>query len=82
MCRSLPRIAIQTTILYLTWVEESDNVHFITMELIEGEALDRLISSSGLPADKIIEIAGAVAEALSAAHEKGIVHRDLKPANV
>ncbi len=63
-------------------VEESHNVHFITMELIEGQPLDRLISGNGLPSDRIIEIAGAVAEALSAAHEKGIVHRDLKPANV
>jgi TolB-like protein/Tfp pilus assembly protein PilF len=63
-------------------VEESDNVHFITMELLEGEPLDRLISANGLPSDRIIEIAGAIAEALAAAHEKGIVHRDLKPANV
>jgi serine/threonine protein kinase/tetratricopeptide (TPR) repeat protein len=63
-------------------VEESDNVHFITMELIEGQSLDRLISAKGLPADRIIEIAGAIAEALAAAHEKGIVHRDLKPANI
>ncbi len=63
-------------------VEEFDNVNFITMELIEGEPLDRLISANGLPSDRLIEIAGAVAEALAAAHEKGIVHRDLKPANV
>src|ERR1700682_4742468 len=52
-------------------VEESDNVHFITMELLEGEPLDRLISANGLPSDRIIEIAGAIAEALAAAHEKG-----------
>ncbi|MGH9495578.1 MAG: protein kinase domain-containing protein [Candidatus Sulfotelmatobacter sp.] len=63
-------------------VEESDGVHFLTMELIEGQSLDRMISSNGLPADRVIEIASAMAEALSAAHEKGIVHRDLKPANV
>ncbi len=63
-------------------VEEADGVHFITMELIEGQPLDRLISANGLPEDRIIEIAGAIAEALAAAHDKGIVHRDLKPANV
>jgi serine/threonine protein kinase len=63
-------------------VEESDGVHFITMELIEGQTLDRLISANGLPVDRIIEIARSIAEALAAAHEKGIVHRDLKPANV
>jgi len=63
-------------------VEESDGVHFLTMQLVEGEPLDRLIPEGGLPVDRILEIATALAEALAAAHEKGIVHRDLKPANV
>ncbi len=63
-------------------VEESDGVHFLTMQLVEGQPLDRLIPASGLPADQIVEIAGALGDALAAAHEKGIVHRDLKPANV
>src|SRR5882672_7661654 len=63
-------------------VEDFDGVHFLTMQLVEGLPLDRLISPNGLPVDQIIAIAGSLAAALAAAHEKGIVHRDLKPANV
>jgi eukaryotic-like serine/threonine-protein kinase len=63
-------------------VEEHEGVQFLTMQLVDGEQLDRVIPEDGLPLERVIAIATALAEALAAAHDKGIVHRDLKPANV
>ena len=63
-------------------IEEADGVRFITMELVEGRTLDRVIPPSGLSVAQLFAIAIALADALSAAHRKQITHRDFKPANV
>jgi TolB-like protein/Tfp pilus assembly protein PilF len=63
-------------------VEESAGTRFLAMELVEGESLDMLIATGGLSLSRFFDIATPLAEALSAAHERGIVHRDLKPNNV
>ncbi len=63
-------------------VEESGGTRFLTMELVEGESLDHVVAAGPLPVPRVLDIGIALADALSAAHERRIVHRDLKPANV
>jgi eukaryotic-like serine/threonine-protein kinase len=69
-------------IVTLYSVEEAGGVHFLTMELVEGETLAPRIVPGGLPADEILRLALPLAGAVAAAHTQGITHRDLKPANV
>lgn len=56
---------------------------FITMELLEGQILERLISRDApLPLARIRFFLAEIAAGLQEAHALGIVHRDLKPSNV
>ena len=61
-------------------VEEVGGVPFLTMELVEGTPLNRLILPGGFELTELLAIAIPIAEALAAAHPL-IVHRDLKPPN-
>jgi TolB-like protein/Flp pilus assembly protein TadD len=63
-------------------VEEEDDLHFLTMQLVEGRPLSETIPQDGMSLDALFDIAIPLSEALAAAHEAGVVHRDLKPANV
>ena len=69
-------------IVTLYSVEEAGGVHFLTMELVEGQTLDRHVPAGGAGLARFFELAVPIADALADAHAQGITHRDLKPANV
>ena len=62
--------------------EEDNGIHFLVLELVEGETLADQLKRGAIPAEESLRLALQIAEALEAAHEKGVIHRDLKPANV
>lgn len=57
-------------------------VQYIATELIEGETLRQRMDRGPLMIADAVDIAGAIAGALVAAHEAWLVHRDIKPENV
>ena len=63
-------------------LEEHDQIHFLVLELVEGDTLSDLLAGGPFPITESLRIGAQIAEALGAAHDKGIVHRDLKPANI
>jgi Tol biopolymer transport system component len=69
-------------ILALHDVGDENGRVYAVMELLEGETLRTRLDRGPLVWRKAVEIAGAIADGLAAAHGKGVVHRDLKPANV
>ncbi|MEQ1472516.1 MAG: protein kinase [Candidatus Acidiferrum sp.] len=57
-------------------------IHYIAMELVDGELLRDVLRAERLPLQKAIPLAAQIAEGLAKAHEANVVHRDLKPENI
>ena len=63
-------------------LEQAGPVHYLVMELVPGQTLAERLTIGPVGIEEALKIAGQIAEALEAAHEKRVIHRDLKPANV
>jgi len=63
-------------------IGQSDSLHFIATEFIDGETLREHMSNSRMTVDEVLDVATQIAAALQAAHEAGIIHRDIKPENI
>jgi len=58
------------------------DTHYIAMEFLDGEEMDRLIENRRLSVQASIHIMRHVADALRHIHAQGIIHRDIKPGNI
>ena len=56
---------------------------YLAMEYIDGDTLEKYCRPDNLPPlGKVVEIIGAVCQALDYAHQAGVIHRDIKPSNI
>ena len=63
--------------------EASNGTCYIAMEYVSGGTLkERLDERGPMEPERALAVAGQVAEALWAAHERGVIHRDIKPQNI
>jgi serine/threonine protein kinase len=72
----------QPNILTIFEFGDTDSLHFIASEYVDGATLREHFSGRQLKLPEIIDISTQVVAALDAAHEAKIVHRDIKPENI
>ena len=63
-------------------IGESEGIHWIAMEYVEGQTLAERLKGNSPEIAEILDIGIQAAEALEEAYSKGITHRDIKPANI
>ncbi len=70
-------------IVHANDADESNGVHFLVMQYVEGSDLSALVKKGGpLSVAKAVNYITQAARGLEFAHKKGVIHRDIKPANL
>lgn len=63
-------------------IGESDGLHFLAFEYVEGPTLKEAVAGRTLSMSKLLDLAVPLADALAYAHGRGVIHRDVKLDNV
>ncbi len=79
--RAIGRLSHPNIVAVYDVGRDNDTI-YIAMEYLEGEPMDKVISSGKTPFEQVVSFCVQVAETLAYAHEKGIIHRDIKPSNI
>ncbi len=74
---------VHPNIVHAYDADQAGGVHFLVMEYVEGQSLDKVVRERGpLPAAEACDYVRQAALGLQHAHEQGMVHRDVKPHNL
>jgi len=63
-------------------IEQEEGASYLVLEYVPGQTLAQRIAQEPLKLEEALSIGQQIAEAVSAAHDKGVIHRDLKPGNI
>jgi serine/threonine-protein kinase len=78
----LSRQLVHPNIVRLYDIGQHEGRRFISMELLAGRDVARILRAGALPPSLALDHLLGCCAALQAAHDAGIVHRDIKPANL
>ncbi len=70
-------------VLRIYHLGQDEGKRYITMQLVEGPTLAKLIAAEAPLAERrLLALAGKITRALQAAHAREVLHRDVKPQNI